>query len=49
MAIKTEWTQLEPSGFGNEAFGNPSDEEDGLKIHRRGFGTPKTEWTEYEE
>jgi len=42
----TEWASLEPSGFGVDRFGDPSDLEAGLKIHQRGFGSPRTEWTD---
>ena len=49
MPTRTEWVQLEPVGFGNESFGNPDSQEEGIKIHERKFGTPKTKWTNYEE
>ena len=46
----TTWKQLEPNpGFGKTPFGNPSTEKDEFKIHRRGFGTPKTNWQDYDE
>lgn len=43
------WNQLEPSGFGIDAFGDPSNLEAGLKIHQRGFGSPTTKWSDYDE
>ena len=46
---RTVWKDLEPAGFGDRPFGDPSTEEEGKKIHRRGFGDKKTEWTDYEE
>ena len=49
MAEKVKWVQLEPVGFGNESFGNPDSQEEGIKIHERGFGSPRTQWVEYEE
>jgi len=42
----TDWQPLEPIGFGTSSFGDPSTEEDGIKIHQRGFGDPSTKWTE---
>lgn len=47
MARPTTWETLEPTGFGVSSFGSPSTEESGLLIHQRGFGDPKTLWTEY--
>ncbi len=40
-----EYFQLEPPlGFGQTPFGDEG--EDGIVIHLRGFGDPKTEWTD---
>lgn len=40
----SDWTQLEPIGFGLSPFGSPSGGE--FKIHDRGFGDPRTVWAE---
>ena len=45
----TEYIQLEPTGFGYMPFGDPSTVEKPIRIHMRGFGDPKTTWTEYSE
>ena len=45
LTSTADYSQLEPSGFGNEPWGSPSDIEDGLRIHMRGFGSPRTVWT----
>jgi len=43
----TTWKQLEPSGFGVSPFGTPSDTDDTIKIHLRGFGDPLTPWVNH--
>lgn len=43
-ATSTVWSQLEPIGFGLAPFGDPSNLDDSLKIHQRGFGDPRTSW-----
>lgn len=46
MADTTEWSQIEPTGFGLSPFGDP-DTDKTLSIHSRGFGDPPTNWDEY--
>ena len=41
-----DYKQLEPQqGFGQNPFGNP-DTDKTISIHERGFGDPKTEWSD---
>ena len=53
---RTEYSPLEPAGFGQTMFGNPTtgvlpDTGESVRIfsiHERGFGNPTTNWTEVE-
>ncbi len=46
LTSTSDFKQLEPHpGFGNSPFGDEG-VEDGIKIHLRGFGDPKTDWSE---
>ena len=47
---KTDWIRLEPPEYSLQPFGDPSTTDPGydatIQIHGRGFGGPKTIWTE---